>query len=57
MIFNTLSNGMGGMDWSALPLMCQIYDVDDVEILVARLQVLKLHKPEKDDDGPGNAEH
>lgn len=41
-----LANGMGGLDWSALPLACRVHAVRDVELLIERLQVIKAHRPE-----------
>lgn len=40
---------MGGADWSALPLACEMYDVSDVEGLIDRILVIKAHKPPPDD--------
>jgi hypothetical protein len=44
-----LANGMGGLDWAGLPLACAYYGVRDVEGLVHRLLVLKLHRTDKDE--------
>lgn len=43
-IFNGLSNGMGGLDWAGLPLLCAYHRVSDVEGLVHRLLVIKTHR-------------
>jgi len=43
-----LANGMGGLDWSALPLACVLYGVQDIELMIHRLLVIKLHQPPKD---------
>jgi len=48
-IHNALANGMGGLDWQALPLFAAMYDVQDVEDLIERLLVIKMHKPPKVD--------
>lgn len=44
-IFAALANGMGGLDWPGLPLFVGLYGVQDVEALVDRLLVIKLHRP------------
>lgn len=41
-----LANGMGGIDWTGLDLAVAMFGVRDVEALIERLLVLKLHKPE-----------
>ena len=56
-IFNTLANGMGGLDWAGLPLMVALHQVQDVEALVRDLQTIKFHEPPKENNGPGHAEH
>jgi len=43
-----LANGAGGVDWAGLPLACAVYGVRDVEALIQRVLVLKLHRTEKD---------
>lgn len=43
-----LSNGMGSFDWGALPLACRVFGVRDVEMLIDRLMVLKLHRKGED---------
>ena len=43
--WNMLANGMGGIDWSGLPLVCALLSVRDVELLVERLLVIKTHRP------------
>lgn len=43
-----LANGMGGLDWAGLPLACAYYGVGDIEALVHRLMVIKLHNPKRD---------
>lgn len=48
-IFNLLSNGMGGLDWSGLDLLCEFYQVRDVEGLLLRLVELKTYTPPADD--------
>jgi hypothetical protein len=56
-----LSNGMGGLDWAGLPLVCRMLGVDDMDALVHDLMVIKLHQPEqaggapqKGNDGSGD---
>jgi hypothetical protein len=43
-----LANGMGGLDWAGLPLVCEWLGVDDVDGLLLRLSVIKAHKPPDD---------
>ena len=53
---NLLANGMGGFDWAGLPLLCGWLGVQDIEGLMDRLQVIKLHRKRKDsDDGDRQA--
>jgi hypothetical protein len=44
-----LANGMGGLDWAGLPLACAYYGVGDIEAMVHRLMVIKLHRTQKDE--------
>ena len=44
-MFNALANGMGGIDWTGLPLLASLYGVQDVEGLIDRLIVIKTHRP------------
>ena len=48
-VFRLLSNGMGGIDWKGLPLVCGWLGVDDIEGLLIRLEVLKTYRPKKPD--------
>jgi hypothetical protein len=48
--WNALNNGMGGIDWAGLPMVCAMLEVENVETLVERMLVIKGHKPPKDDD-------
>jgi hypothetical protein len=48
--FNLMSNGMGGIDWNALPLAVVMYGVHDVEALIDRLMIIKTHKPHRGED-------
>ena len=43
--YSLLSNGMGGIDWAGLPLVCEWLGVSDVDGLLHRLSVIKAHKP------------
>lgn len=45
-VWNTLANGMGGLDWAGLPLLVECLGIDDVEQLVHDLAVIKRHQPE-----------
>ena len=49
-VHNLLANGTGGLDWAALPLVASWLGVVDVDALLARLEVIKLHRPA--DDSP-----
>lgn len=51
-----LANGMGGVDWAGLPIACALYGIQDVELLIRRLLVIKLHDP-KENDVDREAEH
>ena len=43
-----LANGMGGIDWSGLPLIAGLLGVADVEGLVMRIGIIKTYrKPEE----------
>lgn len=48
-VYAMLANGMGGLDWAGLPLACAYHGVRDVEGLMQRLLVIKLHDPKKKD--------
>lgn len=43
--WNMLANGMGGLDWAGLPAVLAYLGITDVDGLIHRLQVIKLHKP------------
>jgi hypothetical protein len=38
---------MGGIDWSGLGLQVNFFGIDDVEGLVSRLNLIKLHTPKE----------
>jgi hypothetical protein len=40
-----LATGTGAFDWAGLPIVCALLGVQDVELLIDRLMVIKLHKP------------
>lgn len=40
---------MGGLDWAALPMFAALYGVEDHDMLIERLMVLKTHQPDADD--------
>lgn len=42
--FRLMSNGMGGLDWSGLPVAVAMYGVRDVSGLIDRLLIIKGHK-------------
>ena len=33
----------GGIDWAALPVLVEIYGVDDIEVLLAELLSIRSH--------------
>jgi hypothetical protein len=45
LVFNALENGMGGLDWSGLHIQAEFYGIEDVDMLIHRLHVIKGHKP------------
>ena len=38
---------MGGVDWSGLPLIAELYGVSDIEGLLHRLLVIKTHQTDR----------
>lgn len=46
-VYAMLANGMGGLDWGALPFAAEFHGVDDIEALTQRLLVIKLHRPKR----------
>lgn len=56
LVFNLLANGMGGIDWAGLPLVCGWLGIQDAEGLMQRLSVIKLHRKDRG-DVTRNAEH
>lgn len=51
-----LANGMGGYDWSALPIACALYEVENVEELIEGLLVCKSWRKPDDDEGGSRSE-
>lgn len=51
--YNLLSNGMGGLDWAGLEVVCAYLGITDVEPLIHALGVIKAHQPPKPDGEPG----
>ncbi len=43
--WNFLATGMGGVDWQALPLAMAWLGITDAAGLIARLLVIKAHRP------------
>jgi len=37
----TVWNACGGLDWSAMPVMCEMYGYDDPALLVAQLVAIR----------------
>lgn len=53
-----LSNGMGGLDWKALPFVVQWLHVDDIELLVQGLMTIKTHRKASDEaEPPAGGDH
>lgn len=44
-----MQNGMGGLDWSALPLAIEYFEIDDVDDLLFRLMTIKAYRPPEPD--------
>lgn len=42
-----LSNGAGGLDWAGLDVAVELYGVDDVEMLIERLLVIRDYEAPK----------
>jgi hypothetical protein len=54
-IATLLGNGMGGMDWAGLPLLCGWIGVTDPDALIVRLEIIrKYHRPDSDARLKGN---
>lgn len=49
-----LGNGSGGIDWAGLEVVCAWLRIDDIEGLMARLNIIKHHKPETANHGVSN---
>jgi len=45
-----LANGMGGTDWSGLPIAAAYFGVRDVVGLIWRLRVIRSHDPKRNDE-------
>lgn len=46
-IFNLLADGMGGLNWQGLPLVCGWLGVQDVDGLMHRLAIIKTHRQQQ----------
>jgi hypothetical protein len=53
-VWNYLSNGMGGLDWSGLPLVTEYLGITDIEGLMARLIVIKTHRRDEPSGAPND---
>lgn len=49
-VWRLVSNGMGGMDAGWLPYAVALHEVEDIEGLLRRLTVIKLHRPNRQGD-------
>ncbi len=52
--WNMLGNGMGGIDWAGLDVVCAWLGITDIEGLMARLNIIKHHEPESSHHGDSN---
>ena len=50
--FNFLCDGMGGIGWAGLELVAAKFGVEDIDDLMDRLLVIKMHKPPEEDKPP-----
>jgi hypothetical protein len=48
--FNLLANGTGAFDWAGLPFVVAYLGVTDIDLLIYRLALMKLHRPPKEDN-------
>ncbi len=48
MAWNRLENGMGGLDWTGLPVVAELLGITDLEALIDDLLVIKSHRPPKE---------
>lgn len=39
------ANGSGGYDWRGVEILAEVYGVQDVEMLIERLAVIKAYEP------------
>lgn len=46
-VFNLLADGMGGINWQGLPLMCGWLGATDIEGLMQRLAIIKTHRQQQ----------
>jgi hypothetical protein len=49
-VFNLLADGMGGLNWQGLPLMCGWLGAADIEGLMERLAIIKTHRQQQKKD-------
>lgn len=46
-MFNALGNGTGGINWDGLDVWVARFGIDDVEALMDKLVLIRLHEPPK----------
>jgi len=47
-VYRLLANGMGGVDWSGLPLLAGFMGVTDIEGLMQRLVAIRMHQTNRE---------
>lgn len=50
--WNLLADGNGGIHWAGLPYVVELLGVRDLEALLDRLLVIKLHRPPEQGAAP-----
>lgn len=53
-VFNVLCDGFGGVNWAGLDLWVEKLGIEDVDGLLDRLRIIKLHKPTRDANSDAN---
>lgn len=53
-VFNVLYDGMGGLNWQGLEMWAAKLGVDDIDDLLTRLEIIKMHKRPEEATPDGN---